>query len=165
MEKTDESFLVTQLDNDWACSSLLFKNMGPEILVGREYVIVGQPDIFFQMFDNLFRKKNPDGSPVKDVYGNHCDIFTQNIRTMSYRPWHYGFFIFYCAHSQINTTGLFLESLGCSVQKTVAKKTGNHVALYVIESGKFLDQYEEWLERAKSKGNEVFGSPREKGQR
>lgn len=166
MIKTDTSFLVTQLDNSWACSSLLFKNMGPKIFDNTSrLVLVEQPDVFFQMFDNLFRTKNPDGSFVVDKYDNHCDLFAQNIGTSAYRPFQYGFFIFYCAHAQIDTTGTFLESLGCSVQKTFAKKTGNLVALYVIESGKFLDQYETWREKAKSEGHEVFGTPRTKGQK
>lgn len=155
-------FVVSQLDNVWACSSLLIKKMGPEygeVVEGKCTTIdLSDPDDFFKMFDNLFQTKHPNGVGIRDGYGNPSDYF--GVAILTYRPHQYGFFIFYCAHQQIPTTGKLLESLGCSVQKTRATKTSNNVALYVIESGKFLDQYEEWMRKMKDEGNEVFGTPR-----
>lgn len=157
-------FVVSQLDNAWACSSLLIKKMGPSYgeIIDDRYVTIdlSDPDDFFKMFDNLFQTKYPNGQIVKEMYGNPSDYFGTVINT--YRPHHYGFFIFYCARQQIPTTGKLLESLGCSVQKTRATKTESDVALYVIESGKFFDQYEEWMRKMKDEGNEVFGTPRKR---
>lgn len=166
IKKTGEMFKVTQLDNALACSSLLIKVMGPQVYGNQGRLVkVGTPDIFFQMFDNLFKTTHPDRTPVRDYYSNPTDYFGKSIGTSGYRPWQYGFFIFYCAGEQITTTGEFLESIGCTVQKTVAKKTESHVALYVIESFRFLDLYEEWMEKAKGKGHVVFGTKRDKYQR
>lgn len=166
IQKTDKRFEVTQLDNAWACSSLLIKVMGPHVYDNQNRLVkVGTTDIFFQMFDNLFKTTLPNGTPVRDPYSNPTDYFGASIGTREYRPWQYGFFIFYCAGEQITTTGEFLESIGCIVQKTVAKKTGNPVALYVIESFRFLDLYEEWMEKAKGEGHGVFGTKRDKYQR
>lgn len=165
IQKIIQTFGVSQLDNSWACSSLLFKHMGPKVLTSvSSFVDMDDPDVFFQMFDNLFKTKNEDGKTIRDSYGNPTDIFGQLLNQISYRPFHYGLFIFYCAHAQIDTTGVFLESLGCTVQKSFAMKTNNPVALYSIESWKFLDQYEEWMEHAKADGHEVFGSKRTKEQ-